>query len=118
MKSSFGTFVLCFPAAGVLFEPVAAARAQGVGQSVCRDVLVPGRAGAIGNDERAHTEQVCNSVYYRHRHPRRQSLQSGVQQSTRRAYDLIPLRRRERRSLKPPSTDRHRVQVCARHPTE
>jgi len=63
-RSSIGIFVLRFTATAVLFAPAAAAQAQGIGQSVCRDVLVPGRVGAIGNDERAHHEQVCNSVYY------------------------------------------------------
>jgi hypothetical protein len=64
MESRIGTFVLRFAATAILFAPAAPAQAQGIGQSVCRDVLVPGRVGAIGNDERAHHEQVCNQVYY------------------------------------------------------
>src|SRR5258708_6756184 len=64
MKSSIGTFALRFAATVVLFAPAGAARAPGMGRSVCRDGLVPGRVGAIGNDERAPHEQVCNQVYY------------------------------------------------------
>ena len=63
MNSSVGTFVLRFMATAVLLAP-AIAQAQGIGQTICRDVQVPGRVGAIGADERAHTERVCNSVYY------------------------------------------------------
>jgi hypothetical protein len=54
MKGSIGTFALRFAVTVVLFAPAASAQAPGIGQSVCRDVLVPGRVGAIGNDERAH----------------------------------------------------------------
>jgi hypothetical protein len=49
MKSSIGTFALRFAATAVLFAPVAAAQAQGTGQSTCKHVGY---------------ELVCNSVYY------------------------------------------------------
>ena len=49
MKSSIGTFALRFAATVVLFAPVAAAQAQGTGQSTCKHVGY---------------ELVCNSVYY------------------------------------------------------
>jgi len=38
MKSSIGTFALRFAATAILFAPPAAAQAQGIGQSICRDV--------------------------------------------------------------------------------
>jgi hypothetical protein len=64
MKSSIRTFALRFAATVVLCAPAATIQPQGIGQTICRDVQVPGRVGAIGADERAHTERVCNSVYY------------------------------------------------------
>src|SRR5712691_2617022 len=54
-RSSIGIFVLRFTATAVLFAPAAAAQAQGIGQSVCRDVW------DWGSGKYAH---VCNSVYY------------------------------------------------------
>jgi hypothetical protein len=38
MKSSIGRFALRFAATALLFAPAATGQAQGIGQSVCRDV--------------------------------------------------------------------------------
>ena len=64
MKSSIGTFALRFAATAALLARAAVAQAQGHGQTICRDVSVPGRVGAIDPNERAHTERVCNTVSY------------------------------------------------------
>jgi hypothetical protein len=55
MKSSIRTFALRFAATVALFAPAAAAQAQGVGHSVCKNVWDWGSAKYV---------QVCNSVYY------------------------------------------------------
>src|SRR6266852_2970419 len=55
MQSSIGTFALRLAATVVLFAPAAAAQAQGIGQSICRDVWDWGSAKYV---------HVCNSVYY------------------------------------------------------
>lgn len=64
MTSRTGPLALRFAAMALLFAPAAAAQTPGTGQTVCRDVYVPGRVGALGSGERAHTERVCDSVYY------------------------------------------------------
>jgi hypothetical protein len=64
MTSSIGNLSLRFAAIVVLFAPAVAAQTPGTSQTVCRDVWVPGRVGALGASERAHTERVCDSVYY------------------------------------------------------
>jgi hypothetical protein len=61
MKSSIGTLALRFAATVVLFAPTVTAQAQGIGQTICRNVWVP--PPFIGFEE-GHTERVCNSVYY------------------------------------------------------
>jgi hypothetical protein len=63
MKSSTGTFALRLAAIAVLSAPTIV-QAQGTGQTVCRDVWVPGRFNGWGPNEQAHNERVCNSVYY------------------------------------------------------
>jgi hypothetical protein len=55
MQSSIGTFALRLAATVVLFAPAVAAQAQGIGQSICRDVWDWGSGKYV---------QVCNSVYY------------------------------------------------------
>jgi hypothetical protein len=65
MKSSFGPFALRFAATVALFAPAPATQAQGTGQTVCRDVWVPGVFNGWGANQQAHNERVCNSVYYR-----------------------------------------------------
>jgi len=64
MKISVGTFALSFAVMAVLFAPAGTVQAQGSGQTICRDVSVPGRVGAIDRNEKAHTERVCNTVSY------------------------------------------------------
>ena len=64
MMSSTGTLAVGFVAVAVLFAPAATAQTPGTSQTVCRDVQVPGRVGALGASERTHTERVCDSVYY------------------------------------------------------
>ena len=54
MKSSFRSFTLRFAATVILFAP-AAVQAQGIDQSVCRDVWDWGSGKYM---------RVCNSVYY------------------------------------------------------
>ena len=49
------------------------------------------------------------------RQPR--SLRSPTQRGTRLLCTMMPLRRRERRSCRPPNTGPRRVQVCARRPS-
>jgi hypothetical protein len=58
------SIALRFAAAVVLFAPAVTTQAREIGQTICRDVQVPGRVGAIGSNERARTERVCDSVYY------------------------------------------------------
>ena len=64
MNGGIRTLVLRLAATAVLFAPAVAAQAQGYGQTICRDVWVPGRVGAIDPNERGHTERVCNTVSY------------------------------------------------------
>jgi hypothetical protein len=54
MKGGIGTFALRFAATAVLFAPTAT-QAQGIGQSICKDVWDWGSGKYM---------QVCNSVYY------------------------------------------------------
>jgi len=63
MKSSIGILALPLAATVVLFAPAGTVQAQGSGQTICRDVWVPGRVGAIDPNEKGHTERVCNTVY-------------------------------------------------------
>jgi hypothetical protein len=55
MKSMIRTFALRLLAPVVLLAPAAAAQAQGVGHSICRDVWDWGSAKYV---------RVCDSVYY------------------------------------------------------
>ena len=50
--------------------------------------------------------------------PAQESLRSHTLRGTRLRCSLMPLRRGERRSCRPPSTGPRRVQVCARRPSE
>jgi hypothetical protein len=54
MKGGIGTCALRFAATAVLVAPTAT-QAQGIGQSICRDVWDWGSGKYV---------QVCNSVYY------------------------------------------------------
>jgi hypothetical protein len=54
-RPSIGVFALRFAATAILFAPAATVQAQGIGQSICRDVW------DWGSGKYVH---VCNSVYY------------------------------------------------------
>ena len=60
MRSSIGNLALRFLAIAVLFAPAAAAKAQGIGQTICRDEVVP----TLGTFQPSQHQRVCNSVYY------------------------------------------------------
>jgi hypothetical protein len=55
--------ILIVIALGALIYAPSIAKAQSTGQTICRDVWVPGRVGAINPNEKAHSERVCNTVY-------------------------------------------------------
>lgn len=61
MRRSIGTF-----AAAVLFAPAAAAQAQGIGQTICQDEVVP----TLGTFQPSQHLRVCDSVYIRATTPR------------------------------------------------
>jgi hypothetical protein len=56
--------ILAVIALGGLVYASSMAQAQSTGQTICRDVWVPGRVVAIDPNEKAHFERVCNTVYY------------------------------------------------------
>ena len=56
--------ILLVIAFGALIYAPSIAQAQSTGQTICRDVWVPGRVGAIDRNEKAHSERVCNTASY------------------------------------------------------
>ena len=60
MKRSIGTFALRFAVTVVQFAPAASAQAPGIGQTTCRDELVPS-GGTFTPSIRV---RVCDSTYY------------------------------------------------------
>jgi hypothetical protein len=60
MRSSIGKLALRFAATAVLFAPAAAVQAQGSGQTICRDEVVP----TLGTLQPSKHVRVCDSVYY------------------------------------------------------